>query len=75
MKYFLNVGKDTGLGAANCVLSNSLKSFGKAGGLISTVVIGSIFNIVGLMKTGDWSRFGLSTGATVTSVATGYGAA
>jgi hypothetical protein len=52
-----------------------LKSFGKKGGVISSLVIGSVFNVYNLMKTKDWTRFGLNTGSTAASVAVGYGAA
>lgn len=50
----MKVGLDTGVGASQSILSNSLKSFGKAGGVISSVAIGSVLNVVGLIKTGDW---------------------
>ena len=52
-----------------------MKSLGKSGGIISTLVIGSVLNVYNLMNNGDWARFGLSTGATASSVAVGYGGA
>ena len=52
-----------------------MKPLGKSGGVISTILIGSIFNVSDLIKTGDWARFGLSTGGTITSAAAGYAGA
>lgn len=73
LKYFGAVALDTGIGASHCVLNNSLKSVGKAGGLISSITIGTVLNVAGLIKSGDWDRFGLSTGATVASSVVGFG--
>ena len=75
MRYFLRVGFDTGIGASQCVLTNAMKSLGKAGGIISSLAIGSVLNVINLFSTGDWVRFGLNSGATATSVLVGYGGA
>jgi hypothetical protein len=72
VRYFTNIGIDTCLGVSHTLLSNSLRSFGKTGGIISSVTISSILNVLNLFKTGDWMRFGLNSISTVSSAGLGY---
>ena len=75
-QFFLAIGKSGGMGAASAGLSHVIAgTLGEAAGPVAVIVLGTIFDTVGLCKSGDWSRFGKNMGLNVGSTAVGFGCA
>ena len=75
-RYFVDVGKDTGISVACQVLGLGLEEVGLdtlAPG--ASVIVLGVIDLIKASRTGDWSRFGLNiglnAGATVGSIALG----